>query len=231
MWSIKQYRRIGKNVAGEHGNEPERGKEQIAIRETNTSSRNAESREKDDTSDNTSHSPNAQGENGNKDGKIWVRTEGEHDPIDPRNWSLKSRSKNVAILCLLIFGQGWAGAAESMANTAITEEFAVSKVAANLTTAMYLFGIGSGALFAGPLSETVGRNPVYLIATFCYLFFVLGCALTPTFGGLVVCRYFVGLFASATLSINGSSIRDQFRPVKRAFAFPVIAWANVAGMY
>jgi hypothetical protein len=61
------------------------------------------------------------------------------------------------------------------------------------------------------------------------MFFVLGSALTSTFGGQLVCRYFVGLFASATLAINGASVGDQFRPVKRAFVFPVIAWANIAG--
>ncbi|KAB5542738.1 hypothetical protein GE09DRAFT_1245211 [Coniochaeta sp. 2T2.1] len=75
----------------------------------------------------------------------------------------------------------------------------VSKVAETLSIAMYLFGIGSGSLFAGPVSETIGRNPTYLVSTFCYLWFVLGCALTKSFGGQV-----------------------------RAFMFPVIAWANVA---
>jgi DHA1 family multidrug resistance protein-like MFS transporter len=44
-----------------------------------------------------------------------------------------------------------------------------------------------------------------------------------------VCRFFVGLCCSATLAINGGSVRDQFRPVKRSFVFPVIAWVNVAG--
>lgn len=158
-----------------------------------------------------------------------VRAVGEHDGIDPRNWSLASRCKNIAVLALLVFVQAWAGAADSMANAAASTEFAVSKVAETLSTAMYLIGIGCGALFAGPLSETFGRNPTYHVATFGYLCFVLGTALTPTFDGQVTCRFFVGLFSSATLAINGSSVSDQFRPVKRAFVFPVIAWANVAG--
>jgi MFS family permease len=155
---------------------------------------------------------------------------GDDGPLDPKNWSLLSRSKNIFILSLLIFTQAWAGAAESQANSAISKEFHVSPVAESLSTAMFLFGVGSECLFVGPLSETFGRNPVYLLSTFVYLLFVLGSALTPTFGGQVMCRLFVGLFSSATLGINGSSVRDQFRPVKRAFAFPIIAWANVAGM-
>lgn len=160
-----------------------------------------------------------------------MRTDGDGDPIDPRNWSLLSRAKNIAILSFLIFTQAWTGSADSTANEQASREFGVSKVAENLSTAMYLFGIGSGSLFAGPVSESVGRNPTYLGSTFIYLLFVFGSAYTPTFAGQVTCRYFVGLFSSATLSINGSSVGDQFRPVKRAFVFPLLAWANIAGVY
>ncbi|KAJ6567021.1 major facilitator superfamily domain-containing protein [Mycena capillaripes] len=162
-----------------------------------------------------------------KNERIWVVAD-DDDPLNPLNWSLLSRTKNIAILSLLIFTQAWAGAAESVANSAASQEFGVSRVAENLSTAMYLFGIGSGSLFVGPISETLGRNPTYLSATFCYLMFVLGTALSKSFGGFIVCRYLVGLFGSATLAINGSSVQDMFRPVKRSFVFPVIAWANVA---
>jgi len=55
-----------------------------------------------------------------------------------------------------------------------------------MTTAMYLFGIGTGCLFTGPLSESFGRNPVYLSFTFAYMFFVLGTALSGTYGSQIV---------------------------------------------
>ncbi|OJJ48010.1 hypothetical protein ASPZODRAFT_15457 [Penicilliopsis zonata CBS 506.65] len=158
-----------------------------------------------------------------------VVTAKDNPSLNPRNWSLLCRSKNIAILVFLVFTQGWAGAAESLVQAQANREFGVSNVAGNLSTAMYLFGIASGSLFAGPISESVGRNPTYLCATFIYLLFVLGSGLTPTFAGQIACRYFVGLFSSTTLAINGSSVGDQFRPVKRTFVFPVLAWANVAG--
>jgi len=160
--------------------------------------------------------------------RILVQTAGQNDPFDPQNWPLTSRSKNLAILGFLVFTQAWAGAADSMANTAASQEFHVSKVTQSLSTALYLFGIGSGCLLVGPLSETVGRNPTFLVPTFFYLLFVLGSALAKTAGAMYVCRYFVGLFASATLGINGASVKDQFRPVKQSFVFPFLAWVNVA---
>ncbi|KAK6530611.1 hypothetical protein TWF281_007451 [Arthrobotrys megalospora] len=223
MWSLVQYHNTGEAVKRDfeaHGQEPE--KHQPLKNKRENALNDAPS------------SPEVQRTNNwpakdvdEKDSGLEVELSGHDDPLNPKNWSLLSRSKNIAILALLIAVQAWAGAAESIGNTAASQEFGVSKKAENLSTAMYLFGIGSSCLLAGPLSETVGRNPIYLVSTFCYLFFVLGSALTKTIGGQVVCRYFVGFFSGATLGINGASVRDQFRPVKRAFVFPVIAWANV----
>jgi DHA1 family multidrug resistance protein-like MFS transporter len=212
MWSVKQYRSIGRDV------EQDWRKRHTNNQPGNTSPVSSGPRSEDLDS--------AAGVNNDK---ILVKKAHEDDPIDPRNWPLISRCKNIAILALLVFVQGWAGSADSIANSKISQEFGVSKVAENLSQALYAFGIGTGCLFVGPLSETLGRNPTYLVATFCYLFFVLGTALSPNYASQMVCRYFVGLFASATLGINGASVQDQFRPVKRAFVFPIIAWANVAG--
>jgi MFS transporter, DHA1 family, multidrug resistance protein len=218
MLSVLQYRKIGKNVAqhisaGVDGQAIAKGSidEEKWQQPTSTAGQN-ESKEKQD------------------DDRILVQLEDEeNDPLNPKNWSLLSRSKNIAVLSLLIFVQAWAGGAESMANAKASAQFGVSKTAESLSTAMYLFGIGSGALVAGPVSETVGRNPTYLVSTFVFLFFVLGSAMAPNFAAQIICRYFVGLASSATLSINGGSVRDQFRPVKRSWVFPLIAWANVTG--
>jgi len=226
MWSFIQYRSIGRQV-----------KEEISRKNTKQHDEKQPSKlelGKSPPLERTTAVPLTSAQptpiQGPKEERIFVRISGDDDPLDPRNWPLISRCKNIAILALLIFAQAWAGAAESMANTQASKAFHVGKTTETLSTAMYLFGVGTGSLFAGPLSETVGRNPTYLISTLCYLFFVVGSARTPTFVGQVFCRYFVGLFASATLAINGSSVKDQFRPVKRAFVFPVIAWANVARM-
>ncbi|KAJ4581419.1 hypothetical protein HRR81_000450 [Exophiala dermatitidis] len=236
MWSLIQYRRLGKQVERDW-NRRHNGKEfaedadaNVDVEAGNRTPIGEKEHQGSNQGDHVSEkSSTADGSrSGNDNDKILVESEGESDPLDPRNWSLRSRSINIAVLSFLIFAQGWAGAADSMANESISKEFHVSAVAENLSQSMYLFGIGSGCLFVGPLSETVGRNPTYLVSSLCYMFVVLGSALVHSFGGQVVCRYFVGLFASATLGINGASVGDQFRAVKRSFVFPVIAWANVA---
>ncbi|OTA80956.1 hypothetical protein M434DRAFT_380659 [Hypoxylon sp. CO27-5] len=226
MWSYVQYRRIERDLQLAIERQSKIARSQ---KDQKSYSNDVEAPRANSYPLNTLYSKeNGQAVGGRSENRIVIHVESGDDPLDPKNWPLTARCKNIAIPSFPIFTQAWVGAAESMANKTASAEFGVSQVAKNLSTAMYLFGIGSGALLAGPLSKTVGRNPTYLVSTFCYLFFVLGSALTPTFGSQIACRFLIGLFSSATLSINGSSVRDQFRPVKRAFAFPIIAWANVA---
>jgi len=226
MLSVRQYRKIGKDVA----RHVSAGADGRAIARGSIDAKSADSPPGDSEAISATAGQDKEKKDDDDSDRIWVRLEDEeNDPLNPKNWSLLSRSKNIAVLSLLIFVQAWAGGAESMANAKASAEFGVSKVAENLSTAMYLFGIGSGALIAGPVSETVGRNPTYLVSTFCFLFFVLGSAMAPNFAAQVICRYLVGLASSATLSINGGSVRDQFRPVKRSWVFPLIAWVNVTG--
>jgi DHA1 family multidrug resistance protein-like MFS transporter len=171
---------------------------------------------------------NSVDDDGGKD-VLYVDLSGKDDPLDPKNWPLATRLRTTTIIMLLVMTQAWAGASEALSNEQARTEFGISATAEELSLAMYLFGVGSGSLFYGPLSNTIGRTPTYLISTFAYLFFVLGSALTPTFAGQLVCRFLVGLCCSATLSINGASVKDQFGPVEIAFVFPCVAWANVAG--
>lgn len=89
-------------------------------------------------------------------------------------------------------------------------EFHVSQTSETLATALFLVGIASGSLIAGPLSEELGRNPVYLISTAIYLCFTLGAALSPNFGSQITFRFLSGLFSSPALSIYGGSLADLY---------------------
>ncbi|XEV03130.1 hypothetical protein FSHL1_008417 [Fusarium sambucinum] len=214
MWSLVQRRQISNEMRSEYQldlSSVEKQKTSLSRKSLPLSS---------DEPVNRHNSPN--------DSDFIVQSTGDDDPLDPKNWPVTTRARSIVIICLLVFTQCWSGSADSIGNAMASKELHVSQVAENVSTAVFLFGVGTGALFAGPLSQALGRNPTYLVATAFHLFFVLGSAMTPTFGGQVVCRYFVGLSASATLTINGASVNDQFRPVKKAFVFPIVAWANIA---
>jgi multidrug resistance protein len=83
-----------------------------------------------------------------------------------------------------------------------------------LPTSLYLVGYVLGPLVFSPLSETYGRK-IVMISTFAvYSGFTLGCALAPTFAGLVIMRLIAGIGASTPNSVIGGVYADLFSDIK-----------------
>jgi MFS family permease len=94
---------------------------------------------------------------------------------------------------------------------------------------LYLIGFGCGALFAGPFSETFGRNPVYIVTLGLFMVFVMASGLAPNIGAQLAFRFLAGFFGSTPLVCAGGSISDLWNPMERVFAFPVFANAAFSG--
>ena len=109
------------------------------------------------------------------------------------------------------------------------EDFGVSEVVESMATGLFLIGFGAGALFAGPISETVGRNPVYIVTLFLYMIFVMASGLAPNIGAQLAFRFIAGFFGSTPLTCAGGSISDLWSPMERVFAFPIFANAAFTG--
>lgn len=77
-------------------------------------------------------------------------------------------------------------------------EFGVSEVTESLATGLYLIGFGVGALVASPLSEMIGRYPVYIGALVIFGGWILGAALTPNFGGQALFRFLARVCGAAS---------------------------------
>lgn len=238
MWSFVQYKQIGSDVRHErqrwtsqHQMNSTANRRSINLEGSQHSTTRRNEHPEQQTIGRPKGSGNDESGDETEDGKIIVRLNGDDDPLDPHNWPLLKRARAMAILCMLVFTQAWAGACDSLVNSKASQRYHVSPVAEDLSTAMYLFGIGSGCLFVGPLSQTLGRNPVYLGFTLAYLFFILGTALSKDYASRIVCRYLAGLASSATLGINGASMGDMFKPVEQALWFPILAWVNVVRSY
>lgn len=87
----------------------------------------------------------------------------------------------------------------------------------------------TGALFAGPVSETLGRNPVYIAHLSLFMIFIMASALAPSIGAQLAFRFIAGFFGSTPLKCAGDSISDLWSPVERVYAFPDFAHAAFMG--
>jgi hypothetical protein len=103
-------------------------------------------------------------EGGRDKGKVFiVGYAGEKDPLNPHNWSITRRMVITIIVASIGLIVGFASSVDSAVLEQAREEFGVGEVAEALATGLYLVGFGVGAFFAAPISETVGRNPVYIV--------------------------------------------------------------------
>ncbi len=185
---------------------------------------------------------------GGDTGKVFVvGYEGDHDNMNPHNWSFLTRLKatyissslalssrslsnlNRIVIATIGWIVGFASSIDSAALPQAAKDFEVTEVTESLATGLFLIGFGAGALFAGPISETVGRNPVYIITLSLYMIFIMASALAPNIGAQLAFRFIAGFFGSTPLTCAGGSISDLWSPMERTYMFPVFANAAFFG--
>ena len=109
------------------------------------------------------------------------------------------------------------------------EHYNVGPMAGSLTTDMYLIGQRTGALFAGTVSETFGRNVVYMTTFLVFTLFIMAKALATNFRSVLVFRFLTGFFGSTPMTAVGGSIADIWNPLEMIFCLPVGAMTSYAG--
>lgn len=165
-----------------------------------------------------------QSANTEKNKSITVKSDDDsNDQANPRNWPLGKRVWTASVIFMLVFSQGWVSACDSNITKPAAAAMHVSETSETLATALFLIGLSLGSLVAGPLSEELGRNPIYLISSAFYLCFTLGAALAPNFGAQIAFRFLSGIFSSPTLSMYGGSLADLFSIEERQKIWPVFA--------
>lgn len=158
-----------------------------------------------------------------------VGWEGTGDPFNPREWSSARRIASTLLVCLIALITTMASAIDSAIITEASKEFGVSDVTESLATALYLVGFGAGALASSPLSEMVGRYPVYLGTLVIFGAWLLGAALAPNIGAQLAFRFLAGLFGSAPLTVAGGSVSDVWTSFEKTFGFPIFAIPGFGG--
>lgn len=89
---------------------------------------------------------------------------------------------------------------------------------ATFVVSIFVFGFAVGPLFAAPLCETYGRQPVYVISMFLFVLCQIACALSVNVGMLLAFRFLAGCAGSTPVTIGGATIGDMFPKEKRGVA-------------
>jgi multidrug resistance protein len=107
--------------------------------------------------------------------------------------------------------------------------FGFGQEIATLTISLFISGYCLGPLLWGPLSEDIGRRPVFLIALVFNLGFQIGCALSKNTASILIFRFLAGTFAAAPLTNSGGVVGDIWDAKTRGKAMLLFAVSPFAG--
>lgn len=110
----------------------------------------------------------------------------------------------------------------------INEKFHVSTEVSTLACSLMVLGFAVGPLLWAPLSEQIGRRPVYIISFGLYVIFNIPVALAPNIGTVLVCRFLCGVFSASALTNVGASLVDMHNET-RSLAIAFFSFAPYSG--
>ncbi|TFY72914.1 hypothetical protein EVG20_g105 [Dentipellis fragilis] len=151
------------------------------------------------------------------------------DPLNPKSWPNMYRWYLTLISGILVLNATFASSAPSNLLPQMVKQFGMETEVATLTISLFTAGYCVGPILWGPLSEQVGRRPIFLVTFVVYTGFQVGCALSENTASILVFRFFGGAFAAAPLTNSGAVLGDIWDAKSRGKAMVIFAVTPFAG--
>ncbi|KAI1411776.1 putative bicyclomycin resistance protein [Hypoxylon sp. FL1857] len=140
-----------------------------------------------------------------------VSWDGDDDPLNPRRISnvrkwLMVITVGMGSLCVTCTSSIYASTYGQM-----NPEFHLSSEVGTLGLSLFVLGIALGPLLMSPLSEFVGRRPIYLASWAMFLIWLIPSAVAKNAATMLVTRFIDGFAGSSFLSVAGGTVSDVFR--------------------
>ncbi|KAK8178456.1 major facilitator superfamily domain-containing protein [Phyllosticta citribraziliensis] len=151
------------------------------------------------------------------------------DPENPKNWSKAYKwwcTMCVAFTCFVV-------AFNSGVITADIEgpakEFGVSREVGFLAITLFVVGFGVGPMVFAPLSEIIGRRPIYASTLLIAVIFTIPDAVAKNTATLLVCRAIDGIAFSAPMTLVGGTLADLWKNEERGVPMAAFSAAPFVG--
>lgn len=154
----------------------------------------------------------------------------EGDKQNPKNFGTGRKWMITVVLGLICFVVALGSAIVTGDLTGPAATFGVSEeviILASVT--MFVLGFGFGPCVFAPLSEEVGRKPIYSLTLLLGVIFIIPCGAAQNIATLLVCRLIDGLAFSAPMTLIGGSLADIWKDSERGKAMAIFSAAPFLG--
>ncbi|KAF2437016.1 MFS general substrate transporter [Tothia fuscella] len=147
----------------------------------------------------------------------------------PFEWSQSRKRWIICLSCTATVCTAFTAGAYSPGLDQMKQEWGVSTVAILCGITTFTCGFGIAPMVLAPFSEIMGRRPVFIATGILFVLCQLCCALTRSFGGMLVARFFVGVGGSTFSTMVGGVVSDIYHTSDRNTPMALFSGAALCG--
>ena len=130
--------------------------------------------------------------------------------VSPFTWSKSRKNFMTWLSCAVTAVTAYTAGSYSPASQQLAEYWQISQVATYVGITMFTTGFAVAPMFLAPFSELNGRRPVFIASGILFVICQLCCAVTRSFPGMLLARFFAGVGGSTFSTMVGGVISDLY---------------------
>lgn len=132
------------------------------------------------------------------------------DYVSPFTWSESRKTFMTWLSCAITVVTAYTAGSYSPASQQMSEYWHVSQVAVYVGITTFTTGFAMAPMILAPFSELNGRRPVFIATGILFVICQLCCAVTRSFPGMLVARFFAGVGGSTFSTMVGGVVSDMY---------------------
>ncbi|PVH88135.1 MFS multidrug transporter-like protein [Cadophora sp. DSE1049] len=147
----------------------------------------------------------------------------------PFDWPESRKNFMIWLSCIATAITAYTAGSYAPASSQMATEWDVSEVAVVAGITTFCSGFAIAPMVLAPFSEINGRYPVFVGAGIVYLICQICCAVTPTYAGMLVARFWVGAGSSVFSTMVGGVVSDLYHAEGRNTPMALFSGAALFG--
>ena len=130
--------------------------------------------------------------------------------VSPFTWSESRKTFTTWLSCLVTVVTAYTAGSYSPASDQLSEYWGVSQTAILVGITTFTTGFATAPMILAPFSELNGRRPVFIATGVLFVICQLCCAMTRSYPGILVARFFAGVGGSTFSTMVGGVVSDIY---------------------
>ena len=130
--------------------------------------------------------------------------------VSPFTWSSSRKNFTTWLSCAATVVTAYTAGSYSPPAQQMSDYWNVSQTDINVWITMFSSGFGRAPMILAPFSELNGRKPVFVATGVLFVLCQLFCAVTRSYPGMLLARFFVGVGSSTFSTMVGGVLSDIY---------------------